>query len=393
MCQRQFVIDMYADDVDFFSLSETKQRRLIHNKRVATTNEILKELPDKKIALRIFEDSIDQLVLDQLEKSQYTIEELADHFNVKPANVRRILQKYRRRGSDDFTSENFKLNLLQERHGIIRGVDSDGRSLYYTLQTIPFFARVVDPTLMFSLLGLNEYVDTLPHITENIPSGTSIELDEDYAFVIGEYWNIDPEEVFEYLTNFDRTYVDTSLLPLPYIEDDEHYERVASRFKQVEGVYRMFSGTADHVQKVGEEFVHRIEQRQAGIATYQVMSIDFADFEWHISHSGDYELKKVIDDWVDQIARSIHPDEPTVGAEDSVEDTEINLSDEIQVILSEKPRTSEEIYDELPRDVQLGTEQSEVNTILEKLANAGAIEKKNVESTFRYFERQERNWE
>jgi len=384
---------MYANDADFYSLSKTKQRRLVHNKRVATTDQLLNELPKGKPAVRIFERSLDQLVLDQLEQGQYTIEELANHFSVLPADVRRILHKYRRRGSDDFTNENFKLNLLEERHGVIRGVDSDGRALYYTFQTIPFFARVVDPTLMFSLLGLDEYVDTLPHIAEHIPSGKATELDEDYAFVIGEYWNIDPEEVFEYLTEFDRAYVDTSLLPLPYIEEDEHYERVSRRFRQVEGVYRMFRGTSDHVQEVGEEFMRRVEQNQAGIATYQVMSIDFADFEWYVDQSGDYALHNVIGDWVERIARSLHPDEPVMDVDDSMEDTEINLRDEIQLILSEKPRTPAEIHDELPRDVQLGTDQSEIKAVLERLSNTGVISKKNEESTSRYFQRQGKAWE
>ncbi|SDK19710.1 hypothetical protein SAMN05216226_1404 [Halovenus aranensis] len=384
---------MYADDVDFYSLSETKQRRLVHNKRVATTDQLLNELPKGKPAVRIFERSLDQLVLDKLEQGQYTIEELANHFSVQPADVRRILHKYRRRGSDDFTNENFKLNLLEERHGVIRGVDSDGRSLYYTLQTIPFFARVVDPTLMFSLLGLDEYVNTLPHIAEHIPGGKVTELDEDYAFVIGEYWNIDPEEVFEYLTEFDRAYIDTSLLPLPYIEDDEHYERVSRRFRQFEGVYRMFRGTSDHIQEVGEEFIGRIEQNQVGIATYQVMSIDFADFEWYVDQSGDNVLHNEIGDWIDQIARSLHPDEPTTDIDDSTEDTEINLRDEIQLILSEKRRTPAEIYEELPRDIQLGTDQSEVKAVLERLANTGVISKKNEESVFQYFQRQGKTWE
>lgn len=384
---------MYADDVDFYSLSETKQRRLVHNKRVATTGQLLKKLPKGKPAVRVFEYSLDQLVLDHLEQGQYTIEELANHFSVQPSDVRRILHKYRRRGSDDFTNENFKLNLLEERHGVIRGVDSDGRSLYYTLQTIPFFARVVDPTLMFSLLGLDEYVDTLPHIVEHIPGGKATELDEDYAFVIGEYWDIDPEEVFEYLTEFDRAYVDTSLLPLPYIEDDERYERVSRRFRQVKEVYRMFRGTSDHIQEVGEEFMGRIEQNQAGIATYQVMSIDFSDFEWYVDQSGDYVLHNEIGDWVDQIARSLYPDEPTTDIDDSMEETEINLRDEIQLILSDKHRTPAEIYEELPRDVQLGTDQSEVKAVLERLANTGVISKKNEESTFRYFQRQGKTWE
>jgi predicted transcriptional regulator len=384
---------MYAEDIDFYSLYETKQRRLVNNKRVASTDHLLKEIPDGMPAVRIFDRSLDQLVLDKLKEGRFTIEDLANHFNVQPSDVRRILHMYRRRGSDSFTNENFKLNLLEDRHGVIRGVDSDGKSLYYTLQTIPFFARIVDPTLMFSLLGLDEYIDTLPHIAEHIPSGKATELDEDYAFVIGEYWNIDPEEVFEYLIDFDRAYVDTSLLPLPYIEDDEHYERVSRRFRQVEEVYRKFRGTSDHVEEVGEEFMDLVERNKAGIAAYQVMSIDFADFGWYVDQSDDHALHKITTDWLEQIARSIHPDKHTTDIDDSMEEPEINLRDEIQLAVSENPQTPDEILDALSRDVQLGTDRSEVKIVLEQLANSGVISKINEESPSRYSERQKNPWD
>ena len=123
------------------------------------------------------------------------------------------------------------------------------------------------------------------------------------------------------------------------------------------------------------------------------MSIDFSDFEWYVDQSGDYVLHNEIGDWVDQIARSLYPDEPTTDIDDSMEETEINLRDEIQLILSDKHRTPAEIYEELPRDVQLGTDQSEVKAVLERLANTGVISKKNEESTFRYFQRQGKTWE
>lgn len=390
---RQLDMDMYAEDIDFYSLSESKKRRLVNNKRVASTDHLLKEIPDGKPAVRIFDHSLDQLVLDQLNQGRFTTEELANHFSVQPSDVRRILNKYRRRGSDSFTNENFKLNLLEDRHGVIRGVDSDGKSLYYTLQTIPFFARIVDPTLMFSLLELNEYADTFPHIAEHISSGKATELDEDYAFVIGEYWNIDPEEVLEYLIEFDRAYVDTSLLPLPYIEDDEHYERVSRRFRQVEEVYRKFRVTSDHVQEVGEKFIDLVEQNKAGIAAYQVMSIDFADFGWYVDQSDDHALHKINSDWLDQIARSLHPDEHATDIEDSMEESEINLRDEIQLAVSENPQTPAEIHDSLSRDIQLGTDQSEVKIVLERLANSGVISKISEESTSRYSERKENPWD
>lgn len=383
---------MYVNDVDFYNISETKQRRLVRNKRVAAGGRLLTELPDGEPAIRVFKRSLDQLLFDKLENGQYTINELADHFSVQPEDVRRILNRYRRRGADSFTNENFKLNLLEERNGVLRGVNNDGRSLYYTLQTIPFFARVVDPTLIFSLLHIKEHVDTLPHIVNHIPAGEVTELDEDYAFVVGEYWNIDPEEVFDFLVGFDRAYLDSPLLPLPYVGDDEHYERVSRRFRQVDAVYNKYRGSHEQIREVGEEFLERVEQNQAGISTYQVMSIDIADFEWYAEQSGNSELYDEIQSWIDQIARILQPNDSTDEADKATEE-EINLRDEVQLVLSEEPQPPADIYESLPRDIQLGVDQSTVQTVLDQLANADVISKVHDGSTPRYSKDQEKTWE
>jgi hypothetical protein len=376
---------MYIDDVDFHSLSEAEQRRLVRNKKVAATDRLANEIPDDNTAVRVFEKSFDQLVLDRLEDGQYTTQELAEYFSVQSKDARRIVHKYRSRRSDNFVSEDFKLNLLEDRHGVIRAVDNDGRSYYYTLEKIPFFARVIDPTLVFSLLDTDNQLGEFPHVIERIPGGKATELDEDYAFVMGEYWNIDPEEIFDYLTEFTRSYIDTSLLPMPYIEKKEKYNQVANRFRQIDGVYeKMHRVTPRSVQELGETFSTKVEKDRAGITAYQSISIDLADFRWHANQTDDYDLNRAVNEWINRLMELLHPKRSPAPAEESEEEVDINLRDEIQLVLSDTSQTSEEVYEELPRDVQMATSQSEVTEVLETLARIDIIDKQERDLTVKF---------
>lgn len=377
--------NMYMDEIDFYSLSETEKHRLVRNGQVATTDRLANEIPESDTAVRVFEKPFEQLVLDKLEDGRYTIRELADYFSVQPKDARRVLNRYRRRGSDDFTKENFKLNLLENRHGVIRAVDKDGRSYYYTLEKIPFFARIADPTLVFSLLDVDNQVKQFPYLIEEIPGGKVTELDKDYAFVIGDYWNIDPEEVFDYLTEFTRSYIDTSLLPLPYFEDNTEYDQVTSRFRQIDEVYEnMYHVTPENVQEIGERFSTKVEEGQAGVTAYQSVTLDLADLCWHANQVGNYDLNKAVNEWADKIVRSLHPKKASTYDEDTDEERNINLQDEIQIVLSKTPQTSAEIYEKLPRNVQMATSQSEVAEVLETLARIDLIDKQNNDSNIRF---------
>lgn len=384
---------MLDDTVDFYSLSEAEQRRLVRNRRVATTDRLLNEVPENRPAVRIFEKALDHLVLDRLEHGTYKITDLADYFGVRTRDVRQTLHKYRRRGYSGFTKENAKVNLLIDRYGVIRGTSSEGMSLYYTLETIPYFARVLDATLGFSLLDFADRLDDFPRVVESIPSGQATELDEDYAYVVGDHWGIDPEEVFHYLTEFEREYIETALLPLPKVAATDENDRVARRFRQADHVYNMYRVDSEDVDRTANDYLTRFGNEPPGIAAYQAMSIDFADLLWYAQFAGDNSVEKRVDKRLDDIAGTLHPDrEPDENYDERTDDPEVDLKDEIRLALSQTPKTVDEIYESIPRDVQVGIDETEITEIVQRMANTGIISIQSEKSPPKYHLEDDKPW-
>ncbi|WP_158293801.1 hypothetical protein, partial [Halorubrum sp. SP3] len=73
--------------------------------------------------------------------------------------------------------------------------------------------------------------------TERIPAGKVTDIDEDYAWVISNYWDLDPDDTFDFITEFDRRYVETALGPLPLVSNAEKYESVRRRLGEAENAY------------------------------------------------------------------------------------------------------------------------------------------------------------
>lgn len=375
---------MYDEDVDFHALNEQEQTRFVRNRQVATTGELLSEVPDETVPVRVFEKSLEELILDELETGQFSMNELAEIFGVRASDVRQIMHKLRRRSQDDFTAENTKFNLITARQGIIRAKETDGAEHYYTLEKIPFFARVVDPTLGFSLLELKKRVADFPHVVDYIPGGKVTELDEDYALVVGDYWGIDPEEVFNYLTEFDREYVETSLIPLPIVDADEQYDAVADRFVQSAGVYKRFRIDRARIEELTEVFERQIERGDPGVGVYQASIIDIADLRWYARQERT-DLLRTVDKWIDRLVAALEPteSEEEQGGHDQT-DPELALEDQFQIVMDSEPQTVEEIYQSLDPIVQAATSVTELEKKLEHYTDVGIINHQSVKGTSKY---------
>ncbi len=366
------------DSIDFYDLSSSKQRRLIRNRRVATTNRLLREIPEGEPPVRVFEKSVEELILDHLEKGRYSNAELAKEFSIQEMHVRQIVNKYRRRGSDNLTSESFKYNLLTGRDGVIRVKDIEGNAFYYTLEKIPFFARVVDPMLGVSLLSIDERIQDFPLLASHIPAGKASDLDETYAMLIGDFWGIDQQEVFDFITDFDRKYIDTALMPFPVVDAPGEYDRVTSRFKQHNDIHNWYRNPEKSINKVGKDFTDIVERGNPGIRMYQLTYLELADLRWY-AETKDPELLQTINDWTDTIVETLHPDTDTTDDSSTSNETEttetISIDDEVLSVLDEDFQTSVEIFESLPAMVQAETTQEEVHNSLEQLAGLGIIKK------------------
>jgi len=378
-------------DIEFHQLPEEKQRRLIKSDRVAATDRLLSDLPEENIPVRVFEKSLGELVLDLLESGQYSLAEIEEEFNVRTQSIREIIQAYRKRSKNSFNGNYTKFSLLQDRKGVIRVGRDDGRTSYYTLEKIPYFARLIDPTLCVSLLNIDKRLEKFPELTGKIPAGKAAGIDEEYALVIGDFWGIDPQEIFDQITNYDRKYVETTLMPFPVVEASDEYESVANRFRQPDSTYNRFRIDECSIQNLGEHFVERATEQRVGIVAYQEIAIEFADLKWY-AQIKERRLLRTIDTWFENILQTLNPEiEPVLGSEidesgQSGEQTDDNVSLEDRVLstLSSEPQSIEEVHQSFSPVVAETTEEKDVQATLERLADLGVISEETKGRTTKY---------
>lgn len=367
-------------NIKFCELPEEKQRRLIKSDRVATTGRLLSDFPEKNVPLRIFEKSLGELILDLLETGQYSLAQMADEFNVRQQDIREIIQSFRKRSKNRFKGRYSKISLLRDRRGVIRVGKDDGRTAYYTLEKISYFARLVDPTLCVSLLNINKRLEKFPKLTGKIPAGKAARIDEEYALVIGDFWGIDPQKIFDQITSYNRKYVETTLMPFPVVEVTDDYESVESRFRQPDSTYNRFRIDESSIESLGQYFVERANEQRVGIVAYQEISIEFMDLKWY-AQIKEPRLLKTIDTCFENILQTLNPEiEPVIGSEidksgesDEQEHDNISLDDRVLSALSPERQTVQEIHQSLPPVVAETTEQAEVKDVLVRLANLGVI--------------------
>lgn len=375
---------MYSE-TDFYNLSETKQRRLVHNRQAATSEGLLDEVPEGRPPVRIFEKSLDELILDRLEGGRYTIRELAEEFGVAVSEVRKIINKYRRHGRDTFTGEFFKLNLLCERNGVVRVKSLDGASFHYSLEKIPYSARLLDPTLTISLLDTSDRLSELPILAEAIPPGAAAEIDETYAILLGEFWGIDPQTVFDDITEYERTYVETLVAPLPIVVTTQEFDQVRDRFSQSENVYKRFRNPEGAAKNVVDDFMETVRGGNPGIRMYQVVSIELADLKRATGRGT--AARRRVNRQIDNVISTLNP-EVTHKSENHANEgsthPNVTLEDAIQTVLTDAWQTPTEVYDQLPADMQPEISISEVEQKLKRLAKLGVISRRSIDGRTEY---------
>lgn len=373
---------MYSD-IDFYKLSPPEQRSLIRNKRAATSEGLLKDIPDGQPAVQVFEKSLEELILDRLESGRYTINGLASEFEVSATDIRQKVNKYRRRGQDDFTGEDFTYNILTKRNGVVRVKHMEGREFHYSLETIPYFARVADPTLVQSLLFFDRYRAEFPVVVKDVPAGMATEIDEMYALLLADFWDIESQDIFDEITEYPRTYVETSLLPLPILDAPEKYEQVRKRFSQPNTVYNQFRNVEQSAEMIGEDFSSLVERGQPGIQMYQVVSIEFADIRRGARENQEASVSAV-DEQIERMISTLTPDTDGPSNSDGQISEETSLEDEIMAVLDEEWRTAKQVYEALPAVPKAATSAKEVRGELDRLAGLGIISKQNQSASVEY---------
>jgi len=300
----------------FYKLSHPRPRTVVDERRVILNQDPVREVPEYGVPIRILDESLTTAIFDRLRKSRYTVAELTDEIGVRDKHVRNVINQHRHRRFE---------KLLNEYNAVLRAKDTRGPALVYSLESIPYFARVMDPTLGCSLLGWNdEFVERFD-ATEWIPDSKVTEIDEDYAWVVANYWELDPDDTFDYITGFERRYVETTFGPLPVLEGNEKYQNVRSRLTEAEGAYTRRKGIDETTPREEvDSFAHEHAKGAEGILFYQSLSVtlfdllEYARYEEPSIRDAIEEQLDVVLEWVDSSSdeQDLIPTQPNPGSAD-----------------------------------------------------------------------------
>ncbi|MCO8242981.1 hypothetical protein [Haladaptatus sp. AB643] len=367
-------------DIDFHELSNNEKRRLIRKKRIATNSELVTEIPDERTPVRVFSKPLRELILDKFDRGHWSIPELADEFGLQDREVRSVVNQLRRMGERGFTSPTKEL--LATRAAILRGKSLNSTICHYSLESVPYHARITDPTFGMSLLNMRECVSSFERISGQIPAGSVSDIDEDYAIVIGGFWGIDEQEVLEYLTSYPRHYINTRLLPLPVIEGEENDE-LSKRFSEAEGVYARYRYDRHRVDEIQETFESMIERGGTGLLGYQELFIRIFD-TLQATKGRDPSLRVYTERVLEEILEVFAEEEELVGEDEIAEDNRASLEQELQTILDDSPTPSSLVYERLPTVVKQGVTPREVEETLSRMARVGLITMKETDDSVEY---------
>ncbi|SDY90843.1 homing endonuclease associated repeat-containing protein [Halopenitus persicus] len=283
---------------EFYALSQEEQRKLVDERRVILDQNPVREIPEYGAPIRVLDKPFTTAIFDRLQNSRYTVSELAGEIGVREKYVRNAINKHRHRRFE---------KLLDEYSAVLRAKDIDGPALVYSLESIPYFARVMDPTLSCSLLRWNDLLVDRLDVTEWIPANKVTEIDEDYAWVIANYWDLDPDDTFDFITEFERRYVETALGPLPLVSDTEKYESVRRRLAEAENAYARRKGIDDTTprEKV-DAFAGEHTKEVGGMGFYQSLSLILFDLLEYARYE-DPSIQDVIEDQLDVVLEWVEP--------------------------------------------------------------------------------------
>ena len=368
-------------DIDFYDLPRDQQQQLLQDQRIIADGAILRSFPDDEPPVRVLEKPFSDTILDLLERGYYTAEELADEIGVRKRDVRSRINSLKQIGRKSTYGTPPTERLLEERNSVIRVKDMRGPAAVYTLESVPFHTRVADPTLGFSLLSFDERLAEFPTIIEHIPAGKASEMDEDYARVVGDFWEIPAQEAFDYLTQFDRSYIDTAMGPLPKVQAPDEEQQVRDRLSEADGSYDRRSVSDQMLERILEGITESDVIEAYGLRLYQRLSIELFDCR-RIAEFNNSGKVAAVEDAQARVAETLDPTNYDGSEESHTADMEFENA--VLETVSTVPMTVEEIHNNLPEIYQVSYPVADLEQLLENLSNAGIVDERVDEDQHRY---------
>lgn len=210
---------------EFFELPPTDQRHLVDEGHVVVNGEIAKTIPEGEGGggVYVFDKPIIDQIVRHLKRGKYTANDLDPEFPVDKEILDEIIRSLR---SD-------RIELLYDHFGVVRVADTEGAAYVYTVESIPFEARIQDPTLGGYLLLNNE---NFPLNDVPLSPGHGTRPRESYLADIEEYWGVPEDEAAANLQD-EVGFAESTLEPLPIVDRLPNSESVVDRLLSVEESY------------------------------------------------------------------------------------------------------------------------------------------------------------
>ena len=194
-------------------------RQLVSNNRL-----VLPEQISELESYRVLEKPIYELLIDDLQTSSWTIDELSRRYGIAKEDIREPLMIAMR--DPVFVAEGF----VPRRVGRVKR-NGKGRNVQYALLPIPIEARIFDVTLGLSLLHFDslliQHVDQLqflPH-TEGLDA---------FRETVAECWGIREDKIDQFISKQDVTCILSALGPLFIPNDGGIYDRIRNKLFEEE---------------------------------------------------------------------------------------------------------------------------------------------------------------
>jgi len=345
--------------VDFHQLPHDEKEDLVENERVVVRGQLAEEMPESGTAVTVLEGPLSEVLIELLKQGRYTAGELSEETDIDPQYIRVRLH-------ESFWRD--KRRVLASEQAVIRVVDRDEGANVYTLESIPFAARILDPLLLVSLGEIKNRLNRFPVIERSLYADEEHQIDREYAEFVAPLWDIPVEELIGELIKYSRGYVATDLFPMPLVDSDDPYSRVQDRLRCVPDYYdsrvptRMEARSrlaASSVIEADPTDVHPVE--------YQAFALDLFDLTIYIEHGAD-ELEGVVDSYRSDLVTILDPEDSL----DIISDTDsIDLKQTLMGELTTTPKTATGYYEELPEGMQHECTLADVETALENLVGQG----------------------
>lgn len=263
---------------EFYELPEFEQSNLVRKGQVVVDGTIASSIPDTQRNIHIFDQPVEDKIVQTLQRGHYRTEELVEDFPLEKRVIKSLVSDLRHRPQ----------HLLGNYQSVLRVTDTEGAAYVYTVEPLPYEVRVWDPTLCWHLLEHNESIQ-IPEFPSDKTSWTSGR--KEFLNRTEKYWKL-PESDLPEKPHQGISFAKSALGSLPKsIQQDE--PEVRERIRDTNGAYRRRKFDENNI-KHSISYFKSLCRRNPSLAAFQSFALYLYDLSKFIEIEGHPEYRSLL---------------------------------------------------------------------------------------------------